>query len=325
LKFLFEDSRNSVLYAQRIRRRAQKAGPLGEFIRRGAHDGVIHWRSKGPGALLPRLRESLGQSAPSIERLRELLALGALYSEKERLLDWSYLECEHPGPTYLRLHTEPRRYDLSVLRDWQERVVFENENFLIFNKPSGLPCHPMVDNFQENLLVELQRLTGKKLLLTHRLDRATKGLLLLAKTLEYQKAFNHLLTVRGVQKLYRAAVESAPPWLEGQELTHYMLPSPRAPKLLVREMQLGTQECRLRILKIDNCLLTLELLTGRTHQIRAQLGFEGFPICGDVAYGASHQPWGEENIALQSFQLAFRDPLIEQNWSFELPFLKMTH
>lgn len=266
---------------------------------------------------MPRLKDSMGAEAPSDLRMKELFELGALYTEKERLTDWSYLEVPHPGPTYLRIHTQPRRYDMSLMKDWQERIVFENENFLIFNKPAGLPCHPMVDNHPENLLIELQQKKQLPLFLTHRLDRATHGLLLLAKNLAFQKAFNLLLAHHGVHKHYRAAVLTAPPWLKGHELLHYMIASPRAPKKLVRASEPGTQDCRLRVLEIDDRLLTLELLTGRTHQIRAQLSFEGYPIVGDISYGAPSEPWGPERIALQSFRLFFVDPLTEEDWHFQ--------
>lgn len=249
--------------------------------------------------------------------MRELFELGALYTEKARLTDWSYLEHPHPGPTYLRIHTTPRRYDLAEVKNWQDRVVFENENFLVFNKPAGIPCHPMVDNYTENILIELQKKKQTPLFLTHRLDRATSGLLLFAKTIEFQRSFNLLLATRRVHKHYKARVLKAPPWMPGHELIHHMVPSPRAPKKLVATAEVGTQECRLRILEAEDVVLTLELITGRTHQIRAQLSFEGFPIVGDKSYGAPSEPWGPEKIALQSFRIFFCDPLTGEDWRFQ--------
>jgi 23S rRNA pseudouridine1911/1915/1917 synthase len=253
-------------------------------------------------------------------RLLNLFELGALYHETGRLTNWNWLIDVQPAATYLRIHSEPRRYSLDKT-DWNSRLLFENHHFLIFQKPAQIPCHPMVDNFQENLLIQLQLLLQKKLYLTHRLDIATEGLLLFAKTPEFQTHFNKALADRRVHKKYFALVEGRPPWSETApvELVHHMVPSPRAPKTVVKEAQAGTQICRLKILRQNHSLLEIELLTGRTHQIRAQLGHERFPIVGDVAYGAKTQPWGVENIALQAFELCFPDLDENKIWEFRVP------
>jgi 23S rRNA pseudouridine1911/1915/1917 synthase len=134
--------------------------------------------------------------------------------------------------------------------------------------------------------------------------------LVYAKTKNFLSLFNRLLAERGVQKIYRAVVE-------GQKLTtglyqHSMEPSPRAPKTVVEESRPGWQECRLQILSVKNIddftaqSLEIELLTGRTHQIRAQLSALNAPIRGDVLYGAKPFFAGEE-IDLTADKLSFLD------------------
>jgi 23S rRNA pseudouridine1911/1915/1917 synthase len=118
----------------------------------------------------------------------------------------------------------------------------------------------------------------------------TGGLFVLARTLQFQRYFNQLLADGRVRKLYRAQVAGN---YDGElELTHYMEPSPKAPKNVSRFPMAGWPVCRLRILDCEyhSALgatdLVIELQTGRTHQIRSQLSSEGFPIVGDAMYGA---------------------------------------
>lgn len=302
----------------------QIGGKIAEYIRTGKNDGVIHWRSDRQGPLLPQVIESLSHLSLTEEKLVELFLLGSIYSSEGRLTSWKIFETDCPAQTYLRIHTLPRRHSLEKI-DWQNRVHFENSDFLIFEKPSQIPCHPMVDNSQENLLVGLETHFQKKFFLTHRLDIATEGLIVFAKTPKFQSFFNQALIQRKVQKRYYAITETSPPWEPGTTLTHHMVPSPRAPKELLTEAGPGTLECRLNIVEKSGCLLTIDLLTGRTHQIRAQLSFSGFPIVGDQAYGARTQPWGKDNIALQAFEISFPaypDPNEENFWHFKIPLSK---
>jgi len=176
---------------------------------------------------------------------------------------------------------------------------------------------------------------------THRLDVGTSGLLILAKNKKFQSELNQIFMQSSRQllepgsstkhkifmtesvtlnantdqkresdflfeKKYRALVYNTPALqellLSGNELVHFMEPSPRAPKKVSREKNSDWQICRLKILsarKIEkivlandtdkqNCELVeleIELLTGRTHQIRVQLADLGSPVVGDEMYG----------------------------------------
>jgi 23S rRNA pseudouridine1911/1915/1917 synthase len=136
----------------------------------------------------------------------------------------------------------------------------------------------------------------------------TSGLLILAKDKPTQRHINQQLMAGEVQKFYRALVHGKA--LPIGEWVHYMEPSPRAPKSVSLEPHEGWAPCRLVILSQvevhpEFSEVIIELITGRTHQIRAQLSFAGFPIVGDEAYGSGLSLADYEKICLQAFELKF--------------------
>lgn len=270
---------------------------------RGKNYGVEHLIAQRSGPLALILNESLGLST---ESCHFLLQFGSIYRNEERLFENTSFEIAEGD--YLRVHTQPRRFPVQNL-SWPECLIAETEDFIIINKCSGLPVHPTVDNTQENLCSLLSQKRQAPLYVTHRLDVATSGLILFAKTKSYQKQFNDYLMNSQVKKLYRATVHGE--YRGENELIHYMEPSVRAPKKLSKFRESNWPQCRLKILDINYPMpyhseLMIELITGRTHQIRAQLSFEGHPVVGDQMYGSpallSEQG---EKIALQACYLSF--------------------
>lgn len=254
-----------------------------------------------------------------------LLNLGAIYLNHERLLAKT-IAIEKGA--YLRVHSQPRRFKRALLQ-WPSAKIFENDDFLVVNKPSGLPVHSTVDNVQENLVAMLSAEIEHELFVTHRLDVPTSGLIVFAKTKDFQKKFNLYLMQRKVQKIYRALVHGE---YDGPRvLKHYMEPSPRAPKNVVKNQTAGWAACELRIQDVEstgdgNCELMIELITGRTHQIRAQLSCEGFPVVGDRAYGSPVLlgDGGHEEIALQAVYLNFPQSESESELHSESEFESFT-
>lgn len=282
---------------------------LAEYECRGFEYGVIHWRSKMTGVLQKQIEQSLGISATG---LKSLLELGAIYKDHQRLENWETLLTPQPAGTYLRLHSRPRRFQ--VPPDLSSRVIFANSDFLVLDKPAGVPCHPTVDNKIENLVVACQQKFNTPLFVTHRLDVGTQGLLVFAKNKLFQAEFNQLLKKSLVQKTYLAEVENISALkqkiLPGQILRHWMEPSPRAPKQLSSTAQVGWAECLLLLKEfISESQIELKLLTGRTHQIRAQLGYIGHPLKGDALYGSQQA----EAFSLISHSLQFNE------FSFQRP------
>lgn len=228
------------------------------------------------------------------------MRLGAIYLNKQRVLD--------PVPIregdYLRVHPQPKRYLVDT--DLVERIVAETPDYFIVDKPAGLPVHPTLDNIQENLVAALQRVTATTLFVTQRLDIATSGLVLIARTAAFQTLFNRLLAERRVQKTYRALSEKQP--REGL-WRHFMARQSRIPKKLYDQAYPDALECLTEARLISPSPwyhVELKPCTGRTHQLRAQMAFEGSPILGDVLYGGSVAgEFRSDRIALHSYSLGF--------------------
>jgi len=238
-----------------------------------------------------------------------LIKIGAIYQNGQRVLENNQIQIGD----LIRCHTEPKRFRSEI--SWDKHLLFENQDFVIFDKPFGLPCQASLDNRIENLLYLCSQAYKQNLLITHRLDVGTEGLIVLAKNKLFQTEFNRLLESRQVTKIYECLTTG--PLLSPGRITHWMLPHPRSPKILsalrgTREIQEHWKLCELDILqsktlnttklfeknqsqgvetKSSNSVVnhySLQLLTGRTHQIRAQLSFEKNPILGDQLYGSTH-------------------------------------
>lgn len=269
----------------------------------GFEYGVRHLLSPKSGQMTDIILSNLNLSLTEVEAL---IHLGSIY------LDGKRMQTNAPvfEGSYIRVHSKPRRFPKNDYL-WSERILFQNDNFLVVNKPAGLPVHASVDNLSENLQKYLTDFFHTEIFVTHRLDIPTSGLLVYAKNRNFLTLFNHLLATRSVQKFYRATTEGM--GLKNGEFIHYMEPSPRAPKKVHQQQQNPTWlECRLRLFDVQNFpeqnqqIVRIELLTGRTHQIRAQLSALGSPICGDVQYGGQKK-YDLEQIDLEAESLKFLD------------------
>jgi 23S rRNA pseudouridine955/2504/2580 synthase len=197
-------------------------------------------------------------------------------------------------------------------------VVFEDDFFLVVDKPAGRAVHGGSGvNFGVIEQLRVQRPELKVLELAHRLDRETSGLLIVAKKRSALTALHGMLREGDVEKHYFALVVGQWP----NPLQHI-----RAPLLKylttegerrVRVSELGKPaHSVVRLLKRWRhfSLLGVELKTGRTHQIRVHLSHLGFPIAGDDKYGdfALNRELGGQGLRrmfLHSAKLAFDHPV----------------
>lgn len=209
---------------------------------RGYSYGVRHLDVSAPTTLVDFVSRALFREGVELTAL-ELIELGSVYVNDERSLSVS--RALTVGD-HVRIHTRPRRYPQPV--DLLSRIVSEDDDVLVVDKPAGLPVHALVDNINENLISYLEDLRGGPLFITHRLDVETSGLVLLAKTPGAQARLNCAFAEGTVKRTY-AAFTLAPVALGVH--VHYMEPSPRAPKTVSATPAEGWSHCSLEVLCCD--------------------------------------------------------------------------
>ena len=194
--------------------------------------------------------------------------------------------------------------------DW---VVYKNNQLIAFNKPVTLPVQHVGE--AKSLLDLAEIYTKQKLHLIHRLDQPASGVILMAKTHTALVSLNEQFKKRKVEKSYLAVVKEKPPEKEGT-LIHYLKKLHRNNKSIVfSEPKVGAKRAELHYQLIDSIdnyhLLKIKLITGRHHQIRAQLSAIGCPIKGDVKYGFRRNNLNR-SIHLHAWKLAFQHPISKE-------------
>jgi len=113
---------------------------------RGFEYGVQHFLAARSGLIQDIVGAALSITP---ENVNELIWLGAVYQNHRRCV--ASIAGHVVSGDYLRVHTRPRRYQAELIR-YPEIIIFENADFIVINKPAGVPVHPTVDNRVENIL-----------------------------------------------------------------------------------------------------------------------------------------------------------------------------
>lgn len=189
-------------------------------------------------------------------------------------------------------------------------ILFQDSLLIAVNKPAGMPVQ--ADKTGDPSLLEwAEAACEQSLYLVHRLDRPATGILLLAKNplavAQLQQQFQN----RTVEKEYLAVVATLPPEPEGT-LVHFLQKNAAKNRAFATaEERPGTDRAELHYRLLGSStsyhLLHIRLITGRHHQIRAQLAAIGCPIKGDVKYGARRSN-RDRSIHLHAWRLAFEHP-----------------
>ena len=223
------------------------------------------------------------------------------------------------------------RYFREVLQEqpipFQETILFQNESFLIADKPHFLPVTPSGNYVNECLLHRLKLKTGlEHLTAAHRLDRETAGLVLFVCNKEYRRAYFKLFQQRNIKKYYEA-VATLP---DQPEPSNWLIESrieQAEPRIRYQNSD-GEINARSRIRLVETrgklAKFELEPMTGKTHQLRLHLGLIGSHIIGDRLYPeclTQRSPCNFDNpLQLLAKQLSFTDPISGEKQQFESRF-----
>ena len=220
------------------------------------------------------------------------------------------------------LFEKPRKED-PFLSKIQPRlsILFEDENIIIADKRPGLMAHPdahekvntLITHAQAYLYQKGQYEPGRDFqpALCNRIDRFTGGIEIIAKTEAAMKVLNQKIRDREVEKHYYCIALGSFQKKSGM-FENYIVKSPEMKKVQVSERMVpGGQKAqtRYRVLagRDGMSLVECELLTGRTHQIRAQMAHSGHPLLGDNQYGdrRRNEKYGRSFQALYAYRLKF--------------------
>ena len=169
-------------------------------------------------------------------------------------------------------------------------ILFENDEILLINKPSGISVTADRSGKPDILqLLKKQSPPPEPLRLVHRLDKETSGILLIAKNKDAQSRYSRLFAKREVQKLYLALVNGPLAYTDGS-IKDPIARSQRNPQAMHIHPRLGKPAHTVWKQLADFGTLSLvaaQIITGRTHQIRIHFSHRGMPLAIDSVYGST--------------------------------------
>ncbi|MBR2422932.1 MAG: RluA family pseudouridine synthase [Oscillospiraceae bacterium] len=201
-------------------------------------------------------------------------------------------------------------------------IVYEDEHILLADKRPGLAVHPhdgaeygrtLIDHIQAYLYQKREWRPREENAFTpalcNRIDRNTGGIVIAAKTAEALRVMNQKIKDRELDKRYLAIVEGTPKPARGS-LKGYLFKDAKKNRVFVTNTpQPGSKSCQTNYITLASrsglSLVECELITGRTHQIRAQFAHAGHPLLGDGKYGKLDKRFDRTYQALYSYKLTF--------------------
>lgn len=203
------------------------------------------------------------------------------------------------------------------------KILYEDEDILVLNKPSDTPIHPSMGNYENTLangVAHYYSLKGENFVYRciNRLDRDTTGALILAKNSLSAAILSQQMLNREIRRTYLAIASGITP-----EKGTISAPIARAEdSAILREVNFEKGETAIthfeRLAVCENfSLIELHLETGRTHQIRVHMKYIGHPLPGDYLYYPVYDRICRQ--ALHSYQLEFRHPITGKELLFTAP------
>ena len=281
----------------------------------------------GPNDAGQRLDRFLAKSVPLLPaslaqkyiRLKRIKRNNARANRDDRLVQGDTLQL-YINDEFFDIPREDNAY-LTVAAP-KLNIVYEDEHLILVDKKPGVAVHPhdgaeygrtLIDHIQAYLYAKREWRPREEHSFTpalcNRIDRNTGGIVIAAKTAEALRVMNQKIKDREMDKRYLAIVEGTPKVKIGV-LKGYLFKDAAKNRVFVTDKpQAGSKSCetRYKVLESRNglSLVECELITGRTHQIRAQFAHAGHPLLGDGKYGKLNKNFDRRYQALYSYKLSF--------------------
>ena len=211
----------------------------------------------------------------------------------------------------------PKKKEIGIYDDY---VIEDNENFIVINKPTGIPVQPGTKSFKNiiDILKNSKYFENSKPFIVHRLDKETSGVLIIAKNRKYAQLFTSLFRIRKIHKTYLAIVYGKVDKslkVMKDDLIYYE----NNKKFFQKAIS------NLKIIKSNESYSYLELnpITGRKHQLRKQLLKIGNPIIGDDKYYLNDRKRVKiKNLMLHAYKIKFMINNVQYNFKakYNYPF-----
>ena len=203
----------------------------------------------------------------------------------------------------------PKKKEIGAYDDY---VIEDNENFIVINKPIGIPVQSGTKSFKNiiDILKNTKYFENSKPFIVHRLDKETSGVLIIAKNRKYAQLFTSLFRIRKIHKTYLAIVYGKVDKsikVMKDDLIYYE----NNKKIIQKAVS------NLRVIKSNEGFSYLELnpITGRKHQLRKQLLKIGCPIIGDDKYFLNDRKRiKSNNLMLHAYKIKFMINNIQYNF-----------
>mgnify|MGYP000995265574 CR=1 FL=1 len=205
------------------------------------------------------------------------------------------------------------------------KLLYEDNHLLVVVKPSNIPVQEdrsgdldLLSILKNDIKVRFNKPGNVFLGLVHRLDRPVGGVMVFAKTSKAASRLSAQIREHRMEKSYFCVVHGCPEKLSGK-LTDFLLKNTKTNTVkVVTPNTAGAKEAILKYEVLEHVeglsLIKIDLLTGRSHQIRVQMAHNGTPLYGDSKYGNKEKSRG--NLALWSYELSIEHPTTKERMIF---------
>jgi tRNA pseudouridine32 synthase/23S rRNA pseudouridine746 synthase len=215
-----------------------------------------------------------------------------------------------------------REVDNEKIIPFKEKIIYENNNFLVVDKPHFLPVHPAGAFVKETLVHRLRESQdNKEIAPLHRIDRLTAGLIIFSKNERNRKHYQSLFEKRLVKKVYHAISANLPKKeVRWHVQNRIEVGDPWFTSKITEGIKNSESHIKVINQNTDLAKFSLEPISGKKHQLRLHLASLGFPILNDPLY-----PFVKDNLddnydkplQLLAKKLLFKDPISGESFEFE--------